>query len=159
MNFVIGTEANPILSELPDFQEVLFAVAPPLVVYENIYLYGEQRTADEAIGLLQEADLLEGTHLLIKTAGCAGEDFYDYGFQLEGDTYLFAGELCAFILFEDSKIQTEMALIQLEEHLVFKADEGTYFAAKHYTELILGIVKAYEVKVEFLDLDKWFKKI
>jgi hypothetical protein len=159
MHFLIGTEANPLLLELPDFQQVLLAVAPPLLVYENIYIYDEQRTADEAIGLLQEADLLEGTHRLIKTAGRNGEDFYDYGFHLGGEAYLFAGELCAFRLFEGSNTETEAALIQLEEHLVFKAAEGTYFAAKHYAELIMGIVKVYEVKVEFLDLDKWFKKI
>jgi hypothetical protein len=159
MNFVIAMEANPFIEQLSDFQEVLLQVAPPHLIYENYYVYIEQKDADEAIGLLREADLLESTHLLVKTEGCAGEDFFDYGFQVDGETYLFADELSAFRILDGTGIQMEMALIQLEEHLVFKAANGIYFAANHYTELIMGIVKAYGVKVEFLDLDKWCKKI
>ncbi len=159
MNFVIAAEANPFISDLPDFQEVLLAVATPLLVIENYYIYNEQKDADEAIGLLKDADLLESTHLLVKTEGSEGEDFYDYGIHSEDGTYLFAEELSAFRFIEPSSIQMEMALLQLEEHLVFKEAKGIYFTASHYTELIMGIVKAYGVKVELLDLDKWCKKI
>ncbi|MBT2677514.1 hypothetical protein J7E38_00795 [Bacillus sp. ISL-35] len=159
MNFVIATEANPFIAELPDFKEVLMQVAPPHLIYKNFYIYIEQKDADEAIGLLREADLLESTHLLVKTEGSPGEDFFDYGFHVDGATCLFADELSAFRFLDGNGLQMEMALIQLEEHLIFKAANGIYFAANHYTELIMGIVKAYGVKVEFLDLDKWCKKI
>ncbi|MBS8264886.1 hypothetical protein DYI25_10585 [Mesobacillus boroniphilus] len=159
MQIFIGIEASPILSELPEFEQFLLSAAPPLLVHENIYIYGEQQIADVALGLLLEADLHEETHQLIKTEGFAGEDFYDYGFQAGVDTFLFANDLSAFRFTGGSEVQTEMALIQLKEHLVFMSAAGIYFSIDHYTDLVLGIVKAYEVKVEFLDLDKCCKKI
>ncbi|ESU30502.1 hypothetical protein G3A_21395 [Bacillus sp. 17376] len=154
MQFFIGIEARPLLSELPDFERFLQSASPPFLVHENIYIYNDQQLADAASGLLSEADLHEETHQLIKTEGTKGENFYDYGFHAGIDTYLYANELSAFRFTGGSKIQTEMALLQLEEHLVFTTREGIYFTIKHYNDLVLGIVKAYQVKVEFLDLDK-----
>jgi hypothetical protein len=159
MDYYIGIEANPILLEIPDFEKFLLSAAPPILVQENIYIYENQENADVAVELLTEAGLYEEKHQLIKTEGTAGEDFYDYGFRTGIDTYLFANVLSAFRFTGGSDTQTEMALIQLEEHLVFTSTGGIYFALDHYTDLVLGIVKAYEVKVEFLDLDKWGKKI
>lgn len=159
MQIFIGIEASPLLSELHEFEQLLLSAAPPFVVHENIYIYGEPQLADIAASWLSEADLLEETHQLIKAAGKAGEDFYDYGFHAGIDTYLYASDLSAFSITGASETQVEMALIQLEEHLVFTSEEGIYFTLRHYTDLVLGIVKAYEVKAEFLDLDKWCKKI
>ncbi|WP_226677291.1 hypothetical protein [Mesobacillus jeotgali] len=154
MQVFIGIEASPLLSELPDFEQFLQSAAPPLLVHENIYIYNDQQTADVASGLLSEADLHEENHQLIKTEGTAGEDFYDYGFHSGADVFLFTNDLSAFRFTGGSEVQSEMALLQLEEHLVFKTAEGIYFTIDHYTDLVLGIVKAYGVKVEFLDLDK-----
>ncbi|RSD27432.1 hypothetical protein [Mesobacillus subterraneus] len=67
---------------------------------------------------------------------------------------MYLNELSAFKIVEGDTLQREMALIQLGEHLVFTSTEGIYFTISHYHDLILGIVKAYNVKVEFLDLDK-----
>lgn len=159
MQIFIGIEANPIISELPDFEQFLLSAAPPLLVHGNIYIYKERQIADAASDLLTEADLHEETHQLLKTDGTAGEDFFDYGFHADIYTFLYADDLAAFRVTGGSGIQTEMALIQLAEHLVFASAEGLYFTLRHYTDLVLGIVKAYEVKVEFLDLDKWCKKI
>jgi hypothetical protein len=152
---LIGVEAKSFLTELPDFQQFLLSVAPPVRKHENIYIYENRRDAEEAKELLKEADLLEETHLLVKlTAGAAGEDFFDYGFYAEDSIYLYIEELAAFKITDGNDNQIEMALVQLEEHLVFKAADGIFFTINHYTELIKGIVRAYEVKVEFLDLDK-----
>lgn len=159
MQIFIGIEANAILSELPEFEQFLQSAAPPHFVHGHIYIYGQQQLANEASELLSEADLHEETHQLIKVEGTAEADFYDYGFSAGSDTYLYANDLSAFRFTAGSAIQTEMALIQLAEHLVYTSVEGIYFTIAHYTDLILGIVKAYEVKVEFLDLDKWCKKI
>ena len=159
MQFFFGIEASPIITELPEFEQFLQSQAPPYLVHGNIYIYGQQQNAETATELLSEADLHEETHLLIKAVGTAGADFYDYGFYTGPETYLFADALSAFRFTEGSSTQLEMALIQLEEHLVFTSSEGIYFTPDHYTDLVLGIVKAYEVKVEFLDLDKWCKKI
>ncbi|MFT9597817.1 hypothetical protein [Mesobacillus sp.] len=154
MQILIGIEASPFLSELPDFEHFLRSAAPPLLVHENIYIYNDQQLADVASGLLSEAELHEETHQLIKTEGTAGKDFYDYGFHSGVDVFLFTNNLSAFRFTGGSEVQSEMALLQLEEHLVFTTAEGIYFTIDHYTDLVLGIVKAYGVKVEFLDLDK-----
>lgn len=159
MQIYIGIEANSILSELPEFEQFLQSAAPPHFVHGNIYIYGQQQMADAASELLSEADLLEETHQMIKVEGRPGADFYDYGFSAGPDTYLYTNDLSAFRFTAGDNTQIEMALIQLEEHLVYTAAEGVYFAMDHYTDLIMGIVKAYKVKVEFLDLDKWCKKI
>lgn len=159
MKAFIGIEARPLLSELDDFEQFLQSAAPPLLVHENIYIYHDQQMADVASGLMSEADLYEETHQLIETEGTIGEDFFDYGFQADDDVFLFANDLSAFRFTDGSEVQSEMALLQIAEHLVFTSTEGIYFTIDHYTDLILGIVKAYEVKVEFLDLDKWCKKI
>ncbi|MBT2693450.1 hypothetical protein [Bacillus sp. ISL-55] len=154
MQNFIGVEANPIISDLTDFEELLLSAAPPLLVHKNIYIYSEQKVADIASSFLAEADLHEETHQLIKTSGTVGEEFYDYGFHSGVDFFLFSNDLSAFRLTGCSEVQTEMALLQLEEHLVFTTVEGIYFTIDHYTDLVLGIVKAYGVKVALLDLDK-----
>lgn len=152
---LFGVEAKSFLTELPDFQQFLLSVAPPVRIHENIYIYDKKCDAEDALDLLKEADLLEETHHLVKiTAGAAGEDFFDYGFYAEESVYLYIEDLAAFKITDGNNIQIEMALVQLEEHLVFKAADGIFFTINHYTELIKGIVRAYEVKVEFLDLDK-----
>ncbi|MBT2636560.1 hypothetical protein [Bacillus sp. ISL-39] len=159
MQIFIGIEANSILSELTEFEQFLQSAVPPHLVHGHIYIYGQQKMADAASELLSEADLLEETHQLIKVKGTAGAGFYDYGFSAGPDTYLYSNDLSAFRFTAGGNTQIEMALIQLEEHLVYTSAEGIYFTIDHYTDLVMGIVKAYKVKVEFLDLDKWCKKI
>lgn len=159
MQIFFAIEANPIITELPEFEQLLQSEASPQLVHGNLYIYGQQEMAEAASALLTEADLHEDTHQLIKVEGSAGADFYDYGFNICTDTYLYSNDLLAFRITDGSDTQIEMALIQLEEHLVYTSSEDIYFTINHYTDLILGIVKAYEVKVKFLDLDKWCKKI
>jgi hypothetical protein len=155
MHKQIGVEAKSFLTELPDFQQFLLSVAPPVRLHENIYIYDNRRDAEDALELLKEADLLEEKHHLVKlTAGGAGEDFFDYGFYAEDSVYLYIEDLAAFKITDGNNIQIDMALVQLEEHLVFETADGIFFTTNHYIELIKGIVRAYEVKVEFLDLDK-----
>jgi hypothetical protein len=159
MQVFFAIEANPIIKELPEFEQLLRTEAPPQLVHGTLYIYGQLAMAEAASALLAEADLHEDTHQLIKVEGSAGADFYDYGFHIGTDTYLYTNDLSAFTITDGSDTQIEMALFQLEEHLVYTSSEDIYFTINHYTDLVLGIVKAYEVKVEFLDLDKWCKKI
>lgn len=155
MKIFIGLEAKPFLKELPDFHEFLLSIFPPTLSYQNLIIFEPGTPADEATDLLQEADLLEESHWLIEVdGGETGEDFFDYGFLADGAAYLYIDELSAFTFTGGESIQIKMALIQLEEHLVYKSSDGIYFTPRHYIELIEGIVKAYAVQVEFLDLDK-----
>jgi hypothetical protein len=154
MQIFFAIEANSIIKELPEFEQLLQSEAPPQLVHGNLYIYDQQQIAEAASALLAKADLLEDAHQLIKVEGSAGADFYDYGFHISTDTYLYTNALSAFTITDGSEAQIEMALIQLEEHLVYTSSKDIYFTINHYTDLVLGIVKAYEVKVEFLDLDK-----
>lgn len=151
----IGIEAKPIILELPDLIEVLFTVAPPIHIQDHLFIYFPGSDADETVKLLREAELLEEIHTLLKIDfGKAGEDFFDYGFFSEEATFLFADQLSAFELSGADKKQMEMALIQIEEHLTFQASGDIFFISKHYNDLIKGIVRAYNIEVIFLDLDK-----
>lgn len=151
----LGIEANPFILELPDLVEVLVTVAPPIHIQDHFFIYFPGSDADEAVKLLREAELLEEIHTLLKIdSGKAGEDFFDYGFFSEDAVFLFADQLSAFELFGADKKQMEMALIQIEEHLTFQASGDIFFIAEHYIDLMKGIVRAYNLEVMFLDLDK-----
>ena len=155
MKKIIGIEANPFISELPDFLQILLSVAPPLLVQGNLFIYSSGNLADEAAEMLHDAELLEEIHPLIKIAeGIPEADFFDYGFYADGASFIYIDQLSAFKISGSDNKQIEMALLQIDEHLTFKAAGEIFFTAKHYKELIMGIVRAYKVKVEFLDLDK-----
>lgn len=155
MEKLIGIEAKPFISELPDFKQFLQSVAPPILVQSNLFIYMPGSIAEEAAELLRDAELMEEIHPLIKIAdGKPGEDFFDYGFFSEGASFLYIDQLLAFNINGTDNNQIEMALLQIHEHLTFKAAGEIFFIAEHYKELIKGIVRAYDVKVEFLDLDK-----
>lgn len=152
---MIGIEAKPIILELPDLIEVLVTVAPPIHIQDHLFVYFPGSQADEAVKLLREAELLEEIHSLLKIdAGKAGEDFFDNGFFSENAAFLFADQLSAFKIYGADKKQIEMALLQIDEHLTFHAAGDIFFTAGHYNDLIKGIVRAYNIEVMFLDLDK-----
>jgi hypothetical protein len=156
---VIGIETKPVLMELLDFKEFLISITQPLQVHGNLFIYLHKKNAVEASELLREAELLEEIHSLIKIEhGIQGEDFFDYGFNAGDCTFLYIELLSPFLLTGESTVQLEMCLLQLEEHLAFTTfrenDESVYFVNSHYNDLIKGIVRAYELKVTFLDLDK-----
>lgn len=155
MNLYIGLEAKPYLKEIPDFLEFFLTEYPPYNIHQSLYIFEPGPLAEEAAGLLREAELLEETHFLIHAdAGETIGDFGDYGFSVNESSYLYRDEVSAFSLSGGEPVQMEMALLQLEEHLIYITTNGIYFTPRHYNELIQGIVKAYRVEVAFLDLDK-----
>lgn len=155
MNLYIGLETKPYLKEIPDFLEFFLTEYPPMNNYGSLYIFEPGSRAEDAADPLKEAELLEEKHALILAA--AGEsmgDFCDYGFSVNDSTFLYRDEISAFSFTGGEPVQIEMALLQLEEHLIYTATNRIYFSPRHYNELIQGIVKAYRVEVEFLDLDK-----
>lgn len=159
MKKVIGIEAKPILMELLDFKEFIISFTQPIHIHGDVFIYLLMENAMEASQLLGEAELLEEIHSLLKIEhGIQGEDFFDYGFIAGECTFLYSDMLSPFKLSGGTTAQLEICLLQLEEHLAYTAiregDERVYFANSHYIDLIKGIVRAYELKVAFLDLDK-----
>ena len=156
---MIGIEASPFIADIPGFLPIFISATNPHHIHETLFVYESEEKADEAADFLRESDLLQDTHLLLKIdQGIRGEDFFDYGFSADSIAYLYKDYLSAFKINGESDIQIEMALLQLEEHLTFTSISGgnqrIYFANSQFNELIQGIVKAYRVEVEFLDLDK-----
>ncbi|WP_210365924.1 hypothetical protein [Bacillus sp. REN3] len=159
MENMIAIEASHIINELPDFLEVFVSVTNPHQQHENLFIFPAGTEADNASYFLEEAGMLAGIHTLVKVSqGQEGADFYDTGFIVGSAIYLFKDLLTAFKFKNGNKMQIEMSLLQMEEHLSFTAfgnnGQSIHFAHAHYEKLITGIAKAYEVGVEFLDLDK-----
>lgn len=159
MKLMIGIEASSFITDIPGFLPIFISATNPHHIHETLYVYEYGEKAEEAADFLREAELLQDIHSLLKIdQGIRGEDFFDYGFSAGSIAYLYKDYLSAFKINGESDIQTEMALLQLEEHLTFTSISGNkqriYFANSQFDELIKGIVKAYRVEVEFLDLDK-----
>lgn len=159
MKQLTGIEALHSIYEIPDFLEIFISFTQPLYIHDTLYIYEQGKNAEEAEDFLKEACLLQEIHPLIKIEkGIEGTDFFDYGFCEGSSIFLFKNSLAAFKVTGKNKLQKEMALLQLEEHLIYTSiggnDERIFFSNSNYMDLIKGIVKAYEVEVEFLDLDK-----
>ncbi|HAQ06291.1 MAG TPA: hypothetical protein DCR24_01665 [Bacillus bacterium] len=159
MKLMIGIEASPFIAEIPDFLAIFTSVANPHQVHNNLFIFDYGVHAEDAATFLKEADLLQEIHYLLKLdQGMKGNDFFDYGFFTDSSVYLYKDFLSSFKICGGSDMQIEAALMQLEEHLTFTGikenNQHVYFANSQFDELIKGIVKAYEVEIEFLDLDK-----
>lgn len=78
----------------------------------------------------------------------------DFGFVSASDNhYLFEEPTCIF-RFEGSEGDVQMALIQMEEHLLaeFGLDGAPAYAVERsHDELMTGIAKAYGCKIRFAD--------
>lgn len=83
--------------------------------------------------------------------------FPDYGFQSKQDlVYLYADMTIPFKIVGGSETQIQMALYQIDEHLIAKEllDETIYFIDKNFISLINKYAIAYDIEVSFLHLDK-----
>lgn len=156
---MIGIEASPFITDIPGFLPIFISATNPHHIHESLFVYESGEEADEAADFLKEADLLQEIHSLLKIdQGIKSQGFFDYGFSADSSAYLYKDYLSAFKINGGADLQTEMALLQLEEHLtytsIYENKQRIYFANSQFNELIKGIVKAYRVEVEFLDLDK-----
>lgn len=157
MEKMTAIESSPLIYELPDFLETFISVMDPYHVFENLFIFPPGPSVHEAAVLLAEAELLQEIHPIIRIdGGKEGADFFDVGFRSGSSVYLFCDLLVGFKLGQGEALQKEMALLQLEEHLAFSSgcSETIYFTLSHYVDLIKGIVKAYGLEAEFLNLDK-----
>lgn len=163
MDSAFGVEANPIVSEVEEFEALLHADTNVLEQLGAMFIYTNESDAACAKGLLQEADLFEEIHpMIVFENGVEGECFFDYGFKGENRTYLLKESLTGFSLVGDNQQMIEMAKLQIEEHLVYQATidyHELFFVEHQLSDLIKRIAEAYKCGALFLDLDKWKKKL
>ena len=165
MKHFLGIEADPIIEDVPSLVQLLAELPGYAGIHEQIYLYAGNEGAEEAVFLLAEAGLLVDRHELYQfSSGHMEELFWDYGFQLDKDVYIFKEMVEAFALEAPSREAEEMARIQLSEHLVFTShqeDRATpvHFIDKELVELATRISSAYGCRALFFNLDKQKKNL
>lgn len=160
---VIGIEANPVIFEVPEFENLMCSNPKLLDIHESMYIFEAIDDANLAKELLIEADLYVDQHSLIMLQHGKKHGFFeDYGFQTHKHLYLYCDFLIAFTLNGYDKDRWQMAKLQMKEHLVFTTtinEEKVFFVDRYNDQLVLGIAKAYNCEVHFLDLDKRGKKL
>jgi hypothetical protein len=158
MDIAYGVEANPLITEIPEFISLLSSNLKLIEISDCTYIYEDEKDANSAISLLEEAELFVSIHpLIVVDNGFTGECFYDNGFTGQTRTYLYKELLTAFILTGENQ-QVEMAKIQVDEQLVYKTilkHAEVFFVEPQFSTLMEGIAAAYNCKLSFLDLDKW----
>lgn len=163
MDSAIAVEANPIVSEVEEFEALLHTDTNVLEQLGAMFIYKSERDAAYAKDLLQEADLFEEIHpLIVFENGVEGECFFDHGFKGQNRTYLLKESLIGFSLAGDNQQLIEMAKLQIEEHLVYQATIDyleIFFVENQLSDLMKRIAEAYKCGTMFLDLDKWKKKL
>ena len=163
MNIFYAVEANNIIEEVPEFKALILCNTNVFESFEAIFIYKSEMDAEESKSLLLEAGLFENQFELILTAnGVIGETFTDFGFLTKNHSFLLKEMVCGFLISRGEKEAIQMALFQLEEHLIFKTEneeDAFYFVEQHLKELVEGIANAYDIEVSFFELDKQRKKI
>ncbi|TCN22878.1 hypothetical protein [Mesobacillus foraminis] len=158
MEVMIGVEAAALISEIPEFEELMNSDCNVIERFGTIYIYRDLQAAINACDVLIDAELYENMHTFIKHAnGKPGECFFDCGFSDGSNVYLFKDLLFAFYLEGDDELQVKMAKEQIEEHLVFETvlhGVNVLYAEKQFDSLVKGIARAYNCEARFLDLDK-----
>lgn len=79
--------------------------------------------------------------------------FYDYGFfSAKEKYYLYENMTVPFSIIAGSDIDIQMALFQIEEHLlaIDHTGEPIYFIAQQERELIHRFAKAYNIQIVFI---------
>jgi hypothetical protein len=162
METAYALEANPIVTEISEFEQLLSADKNFREKLGEMYIYTTDEAANEAKQLLEEVELFENIHpLLVLSDGIEGENFFDFGIKSQHAVYLFREMISAFSLEGEEQMKT-MAKLQLEEHLVYQSAIDSleiFFVERHLNSLVRGITNAYQCEARFLDLDKWKKKL
>ncbi|WP_070120677.1 hypothetical protein [Bacillus marinisedimentorum] len=107
----------------------------------------------------QSRNLYNETYTLILiTDGAVTPLFFDYGFESQaGGRYVYAEMADGFQIKEGDSKQIQMALHQMQEHLIAKDTDGehtVYLYDRQHKELMERFAKAYSITIKFLNLDK-----
>lgn len=99
----------------------------------------------------------EEYELILLNAPELTDAWNDYGFASDTEKlYLYKDMIASYSFSGGLKENREMALLQMEEHLIGRetGESAIYFVDRSHIELIRGIARAYNVEVSFFDLDK-----
>lgn len=158
-----GVEMNVAEGKMPGFfAQTVKEIASSVNVIDRdrfLYIVNTEEDKIKLENIFKKRDLYEETYCLYPLHHPQLTlKFSDYGFTTATNKhYLYTEMTEPFHILSGETEQIEMALLQMEEHLITVDNDNykpTYYVDHHEVELIIRIAKAYEVQVSFLDLDK-----
>lgn len=159
MKTVWATELGYSQSEFPEFYILLTEQTCTRDNYGSFIITGSKSDSDLAKEISSAANAFVENHEML-----AAVDFIplalfsDYGFQTTASTYLFKQGLACFRFASGGKKEREMALMEMNEILIASCEghgEIYFFIDGFQKDLVLGLSKAYDIEVSFLNLDKY----
>ncbi|WP_226656952.1 hypothetical protein [Pseudalkalibacillus hwajinpoensis] len=153
MNIVFGVEMKPPVHKLPGFIAQLVKktaeMAKVLDRDKQLVILSTREEANALQNYYQSKDVLEGFYPLIHLSQASElrSSFTDYGFTSQNNEhYLYKEMISYFMINKGDNQQREMALLQMEEHLICK-DENLFFIDRMHIELMEGIARAYNIEL------------
>jgi hypothetical protein len=121
----------------------------------TVYIFSSLMDAKYISNELDNLDVVEEFHeLYLLNKPNVWPNFDDYGFQTQhGHVYIFKSMVSFFTIQSGLEMDKEQALLQFDEHLIAR-ENSTYVVDLHHQELIEKIAKAYNISVNFFELDK-----
>ncbi|MCA0171079.1 hypothetical protein [Bacillus sp. RAR_GA_16] len=155
LNIVFGVEMKPPVDKLPGFIAQLVKktaeIAKVLDRDKQLVILSTEEEANALQNYYQSKDVLEGFYPLIHLSPSSAlkPSFTDYGFiSQNNESYLYKEMVASFMIQKGDNQQREMALLQMEEHLICK-DENLFFIDRMHIELMEGIARAYNIELTF----------
>jgi hypothetical protein len=119
----------------------------------QLVIIESKKEAENLAAFYEEKELLENQLILFKLEQTETTDlFFDYGFfSTNNCTYLYEETSLPFTIKNGELKQIEMALLQIEEHLIAKEKEEhtLYYIDRHHKELIEKYASAYKITISF----------
>jgi hypothetical protein len=120
---------------------------------EQLVILASKEESENLAAFYEEKGLLENQFILFKLEQPETTDlFFDYGFFSNGNgAYLYEETSLPFTIKDGDSKQIEMALLQIEEHLIAKEQEAQtlYYIDRHQKELIEKYAKSYKITLSF----------
>ena len=155
LNFVYGIKMKPPVNKLPGFiAQIVKKTADLANVMDRdkqLVIISDRVEAEALQNYYQSKGVLEDFHPLIhlSQASECRLSFTDYGFFSQNDEpYLYKEMIAWFRIIKGHHQQKEMALLQMEEHIICR-DEQLFFVDRMHLELMQGIARAYNIELTF----------
>lgn len=154
MKLVYGVEHSLDLSE--EGVNELYGTIDEMDVLDlenQLVIVGCKRDYQILVNLFNQYSVLADVFRLIQLDATNVQSFnFDYGFTTERGLFYVFQEMTLPFQFNVKTEQEQMALLQMEEHIVAVelGSPPTYFTDRQHEELILKIASAYDVVVTFL---------
>lgn len=152
---VYGVELNPPSGALPGLTAQLIKKTAELVEAIDrdgkLVIVAHKEEADTLVEYYSDKNAFGERYTLVQLSNStkASSSLTDYGFTSQTNNhYLYRNMVTGFSISKGDKEQIEMALLQIEEHLI-ATDGNVFYVDIMQKELMEGIARAYEIELSF----------